>query len=162
MLVEITEAGPLPAPEGVVGHRHRDRHIDADHAHLHAGHEVAGSIAVAGENRYPVAVFVFGGQPQRFFVIVSPDDAQYRAEDLVGVDRHVGRDVVEQRGADEKALLQAVVVEGQLVGGALAAVDHQVGTRLDALADVVAHPLERGLGDQRAVVGLRVETVSDA
>ena len=88
-------------------------------------------------------------------------DAQHRAEDLVGVDRHVGGDIVEERGADEEALLQAVVIEGQLVGGALAAVDHQVGTRLNALADVVADPLERGLGDQRAVVGLRVQAVSD-
>ena len=162
VLVEIAEAGPLPAAEGVVGHRHRDRHVDADHAHLHAGHEVAGGVAVAGENRDAVAVFVFGRQPQRLFVVVGAHDAQHRAEDLVGVDRHVGGDVVEQGGPDEEALLQAGVIEGQLVGGALAAVDHQLGARLDALADVVAHPLERGLGDQRAVVGLRVQAVPDA
>src|SRR5271154_4047887 len=125
VLVEIAEAGPLPAAEGVVGHRHRDRYVDADHAHLDTGHEVAGGVAVAGENRYAVAVFVFGRQPQRVFVVVCAHDAQHRAEDLVGVDRHVGGDVVEERGPDEEALLQAGVIEGQLIGGALAAVDHQ-------------------------------------
>src|SRR6185437_10863359 len=36
VLVEVAEAGALPAPEGVVGHRYRDRHVDADHADLHA------------------------------------------------------------------------------------------------------------------------------
>src|SRR6185503_14158366 len=32
MLVEIAEAGLLPAAERVIGDRHRDRHVDADHA----------------------------------------------------------------------------------------------------------------------------------
>src|SRR3984957_10843063 len=126
VLVEIAEAGPLPAAEGVIGHRHRDRHVDADHAYLDAGHEVAGSVAVASENRYAVAVFVFARQPQRVFVVVCAHDAQHRAEDLVGVDRHVGGDVVEQCGPDEEALLQAGVIEGQFVGGALATVHPQV------------------------------------
>src|ERR1700722_17130618 len=98
VLVEVAEAGSLPAAEGVIGHRHRDRYVDADHADLHPRHEIAGGVAVAGENRYTVTVFVFGRQPQRLFVVVSPDDAQHRAEDLVGVDRHVGGDVVEQGG----------------------------------------------------------------
>ena len=140
MLVQVAEAGPLPAAEGVVGHRNRDRHVDADHADLHAGHEVAGGVAVAGEDRDAVAVFVFGGQPQRLFVVVGPHDAEHRSEDLVGVDRHVGGDVVEQGGPDEEAAFEAGVVEGQFVAGAFAAVDDELGARVDALADVVAHP----------------------
>ncbi len=86
---------------------------------------------------------------------------QHRTEDLVGVDRHVGGDVVEQRGADEVAALEAGVAEGQLVARALAAVDHEFGAGLDALADVVAHPLESRAGDQRPVVGLGIEAVPD-
>src|SRR6201998_4108778 len=35
VLVEVTEAGALPAAEGGVGHRDGDRHVDTDHAHLH-------------------------------------------------------------------------------------------------------------------------------
>ncbi len=70
--------------------------------------------------------------------------------------------MVEQGGPDEEALLQARVVKGEFVGGAFAAIDHQIGARLDALADVVAHPRQRGAGDQWAVVGLRVQAVADA
>src|ERR1700757_3356189 len=36
VLVEVAETGALPAAEGVVGHRDRDRHVDPDHAHLNA------------------------------------------------------------------------------------------------------------------------------
>src|SRR5882724_10426648 len=35
MLVEIAEARLLPAAKGVVSDRHRDRHVDADHADIH-------------------------------------------------------------------------------------------------------------------------------
>src|SRR3569833_875108 len=45
-----TENRALPAAEGVIGHRHRDRHIDADHADVHAGGKVAGGAAVLGED----------------------------------------------------------------------------------------------------------------
>src|SRR6188508_2524133 len=37
VLVEIAEAGLLPAAEGVIGDRHRDRHVDADHADIDLG-----------------------------------------------------------------------------------------------------------------------------
>src|SRR6201984_748068 len=40
VLVEVTEAGALPAAEGVIGHRDRDRHGDTDAAHLHPGNEI--------------------------------------------------------------------------------------------------------------------------
>src|SRR5512139_4014311 len=49
VLVEIAEAGLLPAAERVVGDRHRDRHVDADHADIYFGSEVARGVAVAGE-----------------------------------------------------------------------------------------------------------------
>src|SRR5437660_2866664 len=55
MLIEVAEAGLLPAAEGVVRDRHRDRHVDADHADVDLGGEVAGGIAVAGEDRNTVA-----------------------------------------------------------------------------------------------------------
>ena len=78
------------------------------------------------------------GSAQRFFVVVGADDAQHRAEDLVGVDRHVGGDVVEQRRADEVAAFEVRVAELQFVAGAFAAVDDDFGAGLDALVDVVA------------------------
>src|SRR4029077_12031295 len=54
----VAEQGALPAAKAVEGHRHRDRHVDADHADLDAAGEFARRVAVAGEDRDPVAVFV--------------------------------------------------------------------------------------------------------
>src|SRR5690606_24105063 len=48
VLVEVAEARALPAAEGVVGDRHRDGHVDADHADIDLGGEIARRIAVAG------------------------------------------------------------------------------------------------------------------
>src|SRR5437588_3919485 len=49
VLVEIAEAGFLPTAKRVVGDRHRDRHVDADHADIDAGSKIARGIAVAGK-----------------------------------------------------------------------------------------------------------------
>jgi len=38
----------LAAAEGVIGNRHRDRHVDADHADIDLGGEIARGVAVAG------------------------------------------------------------------------------------------------------------------
>src|SRR6266702_7494465 len=56
VLVEIAEAGLLPAAEGVIGDRHRDRHIEADHADIDLGRKIARGVAVAGEDRDTIAV----------------------------------------------------------------------------------------------------------
>jgi hypothetical protein len=39
--VHVAEQALLPAAEAVPGHRHRDRHVDAHHAHLHPAGELA-------------------------------------------------------------------------------------------------------------------------
>src|SRR5882724_4912072 len=54
----VAKEGTLPAAKAVKRHRHRDRHVDADHADLNAVREFARGVAVAGEDRHPVAVFV--------------------------------------------------------------------------------------------------------
>src|SRR5882672_311105 len=51
VLVEIAEAGLLPATKRVIGDRHRDRHVDADHADIDLGGKIARGVAVAGEDR---------------------------------------------------------------------------------------------------------------
>src|SRR6201993_4395767 len=56
VLVEIAEARFLPDAEGVIGDRHRDRHVDADHADIHARRKVTCRVTVAGEDRYAIAV----------------------------------------------------------------------------------------------------------
>jgi hypothetical protein len=54
----VAEQRPLPAAEGMIGHRHRDRNVDADHADLDAVGEIARRVAIAGEDRGAVAVFM--------------------------------------------------------------------------------------------------------
>src|SRR5258708_14342857 len=58
VLVEVAETGLLPAAEGVGRDRHRDRHVDADHADIDLGGEIARGAAVAGEDRSPIAVIM--------------------------------------------------------------------------------------------------------
>src|ERR1700743_238515 len=78
VLVEVAEAGPLPAAEGVVGHRNRDRHVHPDHADLDPGDEIACGVAVTGEDRKAVAVLVFRGKSQGLLVVMRQHDAQPR------------------------------------------------------------------------------------
>src|SRR5580692_3627598 len=154
VLIEVAEAGAFPAAEGVVGERHRDREIDADHADLDAVGEIARGVAVAGEDGNAVAVFMLRRQPHRLLVILGADHRQDGSENLFLVDRHVRLDVVEQAAADEIALLVALELE-------IAAVDHELGAFLDALIDIAADLVEELPGHHRAVVGLRVGRGAD-
>src|SRR6266436_9656573 len=79
----IAEQGALPAAKAVEGHRHRDRHVDADHADLDAVGEFARSVAVAGEDRGAVAVFVVVDELCRAVEIRAPHDREKRPEDLL-------------------------------------------------------------------------------
>src|SRR5262245_46406137 len=128
----VPEQGALPATEAVVRRRHRDRDIHADHAGLDPGREVAGGLAVPGEDRGAVAVLVLVDQRDGLLVILRPHHAQHRAEDLLAVDAHAGVDAVEQTPAEEKAVLVAC-------DPAAAAVHHQLRPLLDAEVDIAAH-----------------------
>src|SRR3954468_1227395 len=88
MLVEIAEAGFLPAAESVVSDRHRDRHVDADHADIDAGGKIARGVAVAGEDRNPVAVVVIGRQRQRLLVVMGAHHREHGAKNFFLVDAH--------------------------------------------------------------------------
>ena len=80
------------------------------------------------------------------------DDRQHRAEDLLLGDGHVARDVGEDRGPHEVALVEAV--------GQLGAPREQRGSFVDALLDVAAHPLELGGRHERPEAGVAVEGVA--
>ena len=67
--VGVAEEAGLPAAEAVVADRHRDRHVDADHADVDVPLELAGRAAVAGEDRGAVAVRV--GVDQRHALVVG-------------------------------------------------------------------------------------------
>ncbi len=145
--VGVAEQRALPAAEGEVRHRHRDRHVDPDHADLDLVLEQPGRGAVAGEDRGAVAVLVGVDQVETLAVAADADDREHRAEDLLGVDAHVRRDVVEQGGAHPVAGLLAAHLRG-------ATVDDDLRAGLLALADEVEDPVGVLTGDQRTHVGL--------
>src|SRR3954447_26245777 len=95
--VVVAEQRVLPAAEGVERHRHRDRHVDADHPYLHAAREHPRRLAGAREDRGPVGERAGVDERDRLLERVHAHHAQHGAEDLVRVDRHVGADVVEER-----------------------------------------------------------------
>src|ERR1700736_6556467 len=130
VLVEVAEAGTLPAAEGVIRKWHGNREVDAHHADVDARGEVARRVAVAGEDGDAVAVFVLGGKPQRILVILRPHHREHRPENLLLVDAHGRLDLVKQTAAHEIAVLIALQVEA-------AAVDRELGALLYAEIDVV-------------------------
>src|SRR5215813_3328581 len=149
VLVEVAEARALPAAERVVRERHRDREVHADHADLDTAREIARGVAVAGEDGDAVAVIVLGRKPQRLLIVLGAHDREHRTENLLLVDAHVRRHLVEQAAAHEEAMLVALQLEA-------AAVDLELGAFLDAEVDVAPDLVEMRAGDERAVVGLRV------
>src|SRR5262245_47408640 len=77
----VAEQRALPAAKAVEGHWYRDRHIDADHADLDAVGELARGVAVAGEDRDAVAVFMVVDELGGMIEIGGAHDGQHRAED---------------------------------------------------------------------------------
>ena len=83
MLVGVAERAALPPAEGVIGDRHRDRHVDADHPDIDPRREFARRMAVAGEDRDAVAVLMLARQAHRLLEILGADDLEHGAEDLL-------------------------------------------------------------------------------
>ena len=115
----LAEERALPASEGMPGHRHGNRHIDADHADLDAPRKFTGRSSVARVARDAIAELVRVDQFDRAVEIGHADHAQDRSEDLLLVDAHVGVHVVEQSaGKEEPALatrrLESAPVDDQL------------------------------------------------
>src|SRR6201996_6339961 len=103
VLVEVAEPGTLPAAEGVIGDRHRNRHVYADHADLNLRGEIARGVAVAGEDRDAVAVFVVVAEAQRLVVARRAHHREHGSENLFLINAHVLGDVVEQAAAHIEA-----------------------------------------------------------
>ena len=120
------------------GERHRDAHVDADHAGMAAAGELAGVVAGAGVDAGTVREGVGVHHGDALLEVGDPLDRRDRAEDLVGAGPVVGADVVEDRRTHPVATL--VTVDGDL-----AAVEHERAALIDA-------PLDAG-GNEVAVLG---------
>src|SRR5450830_1667249 len=155
--MHVAEQAFLPATKAVPGHRHRDRYVDADHAHFDTPREFAGDVAVAGEAADAVAELVVVDQFYGLGKVIHADTGQHRAEDFFAVDAHLFSHVVEQGRAKPEAVFQARF--GRHV---ITPVEQQVRAGLDALFDVAADAFQRGARDNRAHFGLEVAAVGDA
>jgi malonate-semialdehyde dehydrogenase (acetylating)/methylmalonate-semialdehyde dehydrogenase len=86
VLVEIAEARLLPAAEGMVGERHRDRHVDSDHADVDPAGEFAGGVAQGAYLVVDGRDFKLQGYENGYFVggclfdDVTPDMDIYKTE----------------------------------------------------------------------------------
>ena len=85
---------------------------------------------------------------------VAAHHRQYRPEDLLFVDAHLGLDLVEHAAAEEKAVLVALQLQ-------VAAVDCQFGPLLHPEIDVGAHLVVMLPGDERPHLGLGVGARAD-
>ena len=113
-------------------HRHRNGHVDPYHTGLHAVEEILRRAPVAREDRGAVAELVGIDQRERILETAGANHREHRAEDLLAVDAHFGRDPVEQCRAQEEAAL--IVLEQEI-----AAVGHQLRPFGHALFDIAAH-----------------------
>ncbi|MDT4866016.1 hypothetical protein FQZ97_1008490 [compost metagenome] len=146
MLVEVTEARSLPATEGVVSNRNRDRHVDTDHANLNAACKIARCITVAGEDSNAIAEFMFIRQSQCFLVGLGANDRKNRTEDFFLIDAHVRRDIVEQATTHVEAIFITLHLE-------VTTIDDEVCAFFDTEIDITANAIECSLSNNRAVIG---------
>ncbi len=105
MLVGVAKGRALPATECVISNGHRDRHVDTDHADIHPRREFARGMAVASEDRDAVTILMLAGQGECVLEAFGAHHLQHGAENLFLIGPHAGLDLIEQRRADEKALL---------------------------------------------------------
>src|SRR5205814_7117929 len=104
----------------------------ADHADFDLVLVAPGGPTVIGEDGRSVAVAVDVDQLERSVVGRNAYDRQHGAEDLVGIDAHLRRDVVEQGWAEPESL-------GVTVDLRLTAVDHEVSASLNTGIEVGRH-----------------------
>lgn len=143
--VGVAEERVLPAAEGVVGHGYRDWHVDANHTDLNLVLEATCGATVVCEDCCAVAVGVGVDGVDAFFEGLNTHHGQDRAEDLIGVDGHVGGDIVEQGWVQEEALAIGIRVGD-------AAVKNHGGTCCFACIDVAGNLVAVCCGDKWAHV----------
>ena len=136
------------------GHGHRNGHVDAHHAHLDASRKLAGHTTVAGEAGHPIAKLVVVNQLHGLGKVLGTHAGQHRSKDLFLVDAHVGLDVVEQRAAGEKALLQPR-------HAVPASIHHQLRPFGHTDADVVLDAITRLTRDNGSHLRVKLHAVFD-
>ena len=141
----------LPATEGVVGHGHRNRHVDAHHASLNLNHKVAGGVAVGGEDGRAVTVRRRVNDLDSLFVGVGVYHYQHRAENFLAVDVQLAVHVV-QNGRAQPETVSVLFTLGLVA----ATVEHHAGAISFSFIDPLGDALLARAGDNRAHFAGRV------
>src|SRR5579864_243118 len=140
---EIAELRSARTREAEERHRHRNRNVDADLAHVDIALELARRRAALREQSNAVAKRIRVDEFDRVVERRYGQDQQHRAEDLGAIDFHVGRDVGEDRRADEVAVFVAAHLD-------VAAVERERRAFLHARFDQPENALFRGTRHNRA------------
>src|SRR5690625_6745182 len=92
---QVTQLGSPRAGKAEVGHRYRNRYVDADLAHIDIGLETARHPARVSKDRRAVAIGVGIDQVDCLVQRIDSYHTQHRTEDLLAVDTHFRRHVSE-------------------------------------------------------------------
>src|SRR3546814_17640456 len=95
MHVMVAKQGALPAAEGMEGHRHGDRHVDAHHAGPHPAEKGLRRLAVAGAERGAVAELMGVAEAKRLVEALGAPDREHRPEYQHAHDAILGRPLSE-------------------------------------------------------------------
>src|SRR3546814_11189249 len=102
MHVMVAKQGALPAAEGMEGHRHGDRHVDAHHAGPHPAEKGLRRIAVAGEERGAVAELMGVDEAKRLVEAPGATDRENGPEYPLAGDATLGSNDRKNEGAGER------------------------------------------------------------
>src|ERR1017187_9483916 len=105
--VKIAEERALVACEWEHADRHRDAHVDADHAAVRPLRERPGGVAALREDHRTVSERVGVHHGHAFLKILHPLDADHRTEDLLVTAAHAGLDMVEDARAEVETVFIA-------------------------------------------------------
>src|SRR3974390_2223489 len=144
MLIRISEGRSLPTAETMIGERHGNGNVDADHACLDARGKFTRRIAVTREYCGAVSVLMRRGKRQGLVEIFCAHDLKDGTENLVPIGFHRWRHLIEERCAEVEAAFVALHCEA-------AAVDHEIRTFLHAKLDIVDHLPAMRLADKRPI-----------
>ena len=126
--------------------------VDLDLAAADAAGDGLGPLGIARPDAGRQAVDGVVGDADGVVLVLVGNDREDGPEDLLLGDRHVVAHVGEHRRPHEVALVEAI--------GCFGPTGEELGSFVDALLDVAAHPLALGLRYERAETGVGVERIA--
>src|SRR2546425_7861121 len=151
--VKVAEERVLHSAEREVGHRGRNADVDPDVPGAHAGPEVPGVLAARRVDRRRIPIRTAVDHLDRLLEALRLKQARDRPEDFLPGDAHFGPDGVEDRRADEVAIVAGDANRPP--------VQHDLGAFLLTPVNEAHDPVAMGRRDHGAHLDRLVQAVSD-